>query len=379
MKHAIQVNLIHQIFDAIDRGTPPMAERFTRNDTSAYTSPQRAAREREVLFRNHPIVVGFSSQIPNPGDYLTEDLAPVPIMVVRNTSGELRAFVNICRHRGAKLASGCGHIAKLFSCPYHAWSYDTDGRLVAIPDDYGFDGLDRTASGLVALPVAEKYGLIFVTPTPADNDNNKNPIDIDAMLAGLGDDIDSYGIASMAHQETRVVRRRMNWKLMSDTFWEAYHIKVLHAQNVAPLFVKNLAMFDAFGRNTRYIGVRKSIEKLRDLPQEKWDLIPHTTILMNLFPNTILVMQSDHAEIYRIFPAGVGESVATVSILAVEPSPKWSRTMDLLLGVVDQDFTLGETIQHNFESGALRKVTYGRYENALEHFHRSIREALGEV
>jgi phenylpropionate dioxygenase-like ring-hydroxylating dioxygenase large terminal subunit len=378
MKHSTQVNLIHQIFDAIDRGTPPMAERFTRNDPFAYTSPERAAREREVLFRRHPIVAGFSSQIPNPGDYLTEDHAPVPIMVVRNTSGDLRAFINICRHRGARLVDGCGHTAKLFSCPYHAWSYDSDGRLVAIPDDYGFEGLDRAASGLVALPVAEKYGLIFVTPTPTDN--NKNTIDIDAMLAGLGEDVESYGIGAMAHQETRVVRRRMNWKLMSDTFWEAYHIKVLHAQNVAPLFVKNLAMFDAFGRNTRYIGVRKSIEKLRDLPEEKWDLIPHTTILMNLFPNTILVMQSDHAEIYRIFPAGaqVGESVATISILAPEPSPKWSRTMDLLLGVVDQDFTLGEGIQRNFESGATREVMYGRYENALEHFHRSIREAIGE-
>ena len=354
MKHSTQINLIHQIFDAIDRGTPPMAERFTRNDTSAYTAPDRAAREREVLFRHHPIVAGFSSQIPNPGDYLTEDLAPIPILVVRNTASELRAFVNICRHRGAKLADGCGHTAKLFSCPYHAWSYDTDGRLVAIPDDYGFEGLDRAASGLVALPVAEKYGLIFVTPAPGDS--NKNTIDIDAMLSGLGEDIQSYGIGAMVHQETRVVRRRMNWKLMSDTFWEAYHIKVLHAQNVAPLFVKNLAMFDAFGRNTRYIGVRKSIEKLRDIPEEKWDLIPHTTILMNLFPNTILVMQSDHAEVYRIFPEKhVGESVATISILASEPSPKWSRTMDLLLGVVDQDFTLGEGIQHNFESGAVTK------------------------
>ena len=377
MKHANQVNLIHQIFDSIDRGTPPMAERFTRNDTSAYTSPERAAREREMLFRRHPIVAGFSSNIPNPGDYLTEDLAPVPILVVRNASGELRAFVNICRHRGARLVEGCGHTAKLFSCPYHAWSYDTDGRLVAIPDDYGFDGLDRATSGLVALPVAEKYGLIFVTPTPGDNNN---AIDIDAMLSGLGEDIESYGIGAMTHQETRVVRRRMNWKLMSDTFWEAYHIKVLHAGNVAPLFVKNLAIFDTFGRNTRYIGVRKSIEKLRDLPDEKWDLIPHATILMNLFPNTILVMQSDHAEVYRIFPEKhVGESVATISILAPAPSPKWSRTMDLLLGVVDQDFTLGEGIQHNFESGALSKVTYARYENALEHFHRSIREALGEV
>jgi len=91
-------------------------------------------------------------------------------------------------------------------------------------------------------------------------------------------------------------------------------------------------------------------------------------------------MQSDHAEIYRIFPAGahVGESAVAISILAPEPSPKWSRTMDLLLGVVDQDFTLGEGIQHGFESGAIRKVIYGRYENALDHFHSSIRAALGE-
>ena len=117
MKHATQVNLIHRIFDAIDRGTPPMADRFTRNDTSAYTSPERAAREREVLFRRHPIVAGFSSNIPNPGDYLTEDLAPVPILVVRNASGELRAFVNICRHRGARLVAGCGHTRETIFMP----------------------------------------------------------------------------------------------------------------------------------------------------------------------------------------------------------------------------------------------------------------------
>lgn len=376
MKHATQVELIRSIFEAIDRGVPPMAEHFTRNDPSAYTSLERAARERDVLFRRHPIVAGFSSQIPNPGDYLTEDLAPVPILIVRAADGGLRAFVNICRHRGAKLATGCGSNAKRFSCPYHAWTYDTDGRLVAIPDDYGFEGLDRSLTGLIALPVAEKYGLIWVRPTASD----ALDIDIDAMLGGLGEDIESYGIGSFTHQETRVVRRRMNWKLVSDTFWEAYHIKVLHAPNVGPLFVKNLAMFDPFGRNHRYVGVRKSIEKLRDLPEQKWDIVPHTTLLMNLFPNTILVMQSDHAEIYRAFPStsAVGESVTTISILAPAPSPKWARTMDMLLGVVEQDFEIGEGIQRGFESGAIDKVIYGRYENALDHFHRSIREALGE-
>ena len=117
MKHSTQVQIVHQIFEAIDRGTPPMGARFTRNDTAAYTSSERAAREREVLFRNHPIVAGFSSQIPNPGDYLIEDLAPVPLLVVRNASGELRAFVNICRHRGAKLVGGCGTDARAIFVP----------------------------------------------------------------------------------------------------------------------------------------------------------------------------------------------------------------------------------------------------------------------
>ena len=375
MKHSDQVRLIHRIFDAIDSGHPPMAAEFTRNSTSAYTSHERAAREREVLFRHHPIVVGFSSQIPNAGDFLTEDLAPVPLLVVRTADGSLRAFVNICRHRGARLADGCGSGVSRFSCPYHAWTYDTEGRLIAIPDEYGFEGIDRVATSLVALPVAEEHGLIWAALTPG------GPIDIDKMLAGLGEDIESYGIGAMKHQETRIVRRRMNWKLVSDTFWEAYHIKVLHAKNVGPLFVKNLAIFDAFGRNHRYVGVRKSIEKLRDLPEENWDIVPHATLLMNLFPNTILVMQSDHAEVYRAFPADggrVGESATAISILAPESSPKWARTMELLLGVVEQDFAVGEGIQRGFESGAIRHVNYGRYENALDHFHRAIREALGE-
>src|SRR5260370_4207859 len=220
-----------------------MAEKFTRNDTSAYTSPERAAREREVLFRHHPIVAGFSAQIPGPGDYLTEDLGPVPILIVRAASGEVRAFVNICRHRGAKLVSGCGTAAKRFSCPYHAWTYDTDGHLVAIPDEYGFDGLDRAQSGLMAIPVAEKYGLIYVSATPGDS------IDVDAMLGGLAEDIESYRLGSFAQQGTRVAPRRMNLKVGRDPFWEAYPIKVLRAQNVGPLFVKNLDVFHAFTRH----------------------------------------------------------------------------------------------------------------------------------
>jgi phenylpropionate dioxygenase-like ring-hydroxylating dioxygenase large terminal subunit len=373
MKHYDQVRLIREIFDCIDRGRPALAPEPGRNHASVYTSPVRATRERDVLFRSYPIVAGFSSQVSRPGDYFTEDLTPIPVLVARSADGRLHAFANVCRHRGARVASGCGSGAARFACPYHGWTYDLNGHVAAIPDDYGFEGIDREMHGLAELPVAERFGMVWVRC------GGGGEIEPDAMLARLGAEIESYGIPGMKLQETRVVQRRMNWKLVSDTFWEAYHIKVLHKDNVAPLFIKNLAMFQAFGPNHRYVGVRKSIEKLRDLAEAKWDLVSHATILMNLFPNTVLVMQTDHAEVYRIFPSHdrPGESTTAISILATEPSPKWARTMDLLLGVVEQDFQVGEGIQRSFESGAIREVVYGRYEQALDHFHRSIREALG--
>jgi len=377
MKHATQVRLIREALESIDRGAPPMTEAFTRNDPSAYTSLERARREREILFREYPLVAGFSCRVKKPGDYFTDSLGPTPILVARNDDGQLRAFANICRHRGSRLVEGCGSGAMRFSCPYHAWSYDTDGKLRAIPEEAGFATLDRESRGLMSFPVEEKFGLVWVTPRQGGN------IDIEKHLGGLAEDLASYGIDDFALADQRVVRRKMNWKLVSDTFWEAYHIKVLHKSNIAPMFAKNLALYDGFGLSHRLVGIRNSIEKMRELPESKWELIPHATILMNLFPNTICVMQSDHVETYRVFPVAgnVNESITEISVLAPPAdaeNPKWKKVMDLLIGVVEQDFALGEQIQRNFESGALLEVVYGRYEPALEHFHRSIRMALGE-
>jgi phenylpropionate dioxygenase-like ring-hydroxylating dioxygenase large terminal subunit len=377
MQHEIQVRLIRDALDAIERGAPPMTEAFTRNNPSAYTAPERARREREILFRDYPLVAGFSCRVRKPGDYFTDTLGPTPILVIRNDAGQLRAFANICRHRGSRLVEGCGSGAVRFSCPYHAWSYDTDGKLRAIPEEAGFATLDRENNGLVRFPVEEKFGLVWVTPRVGAT------IDVEKHLGGLAQDLATYGIDDFALAEQRVVRRKMNWKLVSDTFWEAYHIKVLHKSNIAPMFVRNLALYDGFGLCHRLVGIRNSIEKMGALPQSQWDLIPHATILMNLFPNTICVMQSDHLETYRVFPvaSSVNESITEISVLtppADSENPKWKKIMDLLIGVVEQDFAMGEQIQRNFESGILREVRYGRYEAALEHFHRSIREALGE-
>ncbi|MGH7856236.1 MAG: aromatic ring-hydroxylating oxygenase subunit alpha, partial [Candidatus Binatia bacterium] len=367
MKRETQIELIREILRSIDRGSSSLGETFTRNDPRIYTSPERDARERDVLFRRQPLVVGVASELRRPGDYLTESLSPVPILVVRQASGELRAFVNVCRHRGSRLVEGSGTAPRGFTCPYHAWSYEPDGRLADIPDEFGFPGLDRSRQGLIEIPVAERHGLVWVLPEPGGS------FSVDEILRGLGEELDSYGIAGHRVFETRVVRRRMNWKLASDTFWEAYHLKVLHRRTIAKLFLRNIALFHPFGRSHRFVGVRESIVELRGRPETEWDLLPHATILMNLFPNTVLIMQSDHLELFRIFPAPdrVNECAVAVSLLAPgaesgeEHQRRWKQTMDLLMGVLDEDFTNGEAIQRNFETGFPDHVVYGRYENAL--------------
>src|SRR5205814_8681 len=145
--------------------------------------------------------------------------------LVRDRRGAARAFLNVCRHRGAKVAHGCGN-AKAFSCPYHAWSYDLSGKLTFVPDERNFPGLEAERRGLRPLPVAEKHGMIWVIPTPAAD--GATSFDIDPWLGELGPELGGYGLERYHHYETRTLVEPMNWKLVEDTFLEGYHIGFLH-------------------------------------------------------------------------------------------------------------------------------------------------------
>jgi len=205
----------------LDTRTTAMADSVYRNPVSNYTCPQQAARERERLFRRGPINIGLGCLLPNPGDWMTHDYTGVPILLTRRPDGALSASLNVCRHRGARVAEGCGSGAGSFSCPYHGWTYGLDGTLIARPDERSFTGLDRATAGLRTLPVVEKYGMVWVCPTP------ETIFDVDGLLDGLATDFAAYGFDSFHHYETRVLQRRINWKLAVDTFLESYHIGAL--------------------------------------------------------------------------------------------------------------------------------------------------------
>lgn len=381
MQHETQVALARRFFEHMDKGTTTVGAGMTYNDVSIYTDPERFALEKQAFYRDYPIVLGFSCRIPQAGDFVTDDFCGVPVLMVRSRSGDVNAFLNVCRHRGSKVTlEECGTGRKVFTCPYHAWSYDLEGRLAGVPNREGFDGMDFEAHGLTPLPVAEKYGFIWVKPSPGGR------VDPDELLESLAPELASYGLEGWHHFKTVVLRKRMNWKMVVDTFLENHHLNKLHKNSVASIFLPDLGLFDGFGRNHRLMVARTSIDELRSQPEAEWDVVKHTGIAYVLFPNTVFSPQGDHVEIMRVFPDGDRPDRSVMDLAIYTPQPVTSEkgvrhfdsNMKLALKVFEEeDFIIGESIQAGILSGAQEQFTYGIVEPGLDYYHNNIREVLG--
>ena len=379
MRVARQIELLDRLV-GVDVSQPwNYAPASMRNPAAAYTDPERFARERRILFRERPQFVGLSGECARPGAFITADLGGIPIAVLRQEDGSLRAMVNACRHRGATLLEGRGTGGlRRIVCPYHGWTYGSDGTLLQRPGSA--QGFDDVAAGcnLHQRAVAEKYGLIFVHPT------STAPFEVDAVLCGAEQELADYGIADYVHVETRASAWNMNWKLFLDTFTESYHIRFLHKNTIAPYFLCDL-IFDAYGPHPRSIGLRKEVvDQFKEKPRAEWRLLPYSTAQYFLVPNGLLVYQLDHIEVWRVTPVDVGRSELSTSIFApTAPADEkarkyWSKNLDILLDVTGrEDFPLMERIQKNLASGALPELVYGRIEPSLVHLHAAINAAIG--
>ena len=156
-----------------------------------------------------------------------------------------------------------------------------------------------------------------------------------------------------------------------DTFLESYHFAVLHPGTVHPLFFHNVGLFEPFGPHLREVFPRRTITELRERPESDWDLVAHTVVIYVLFPSTVLVMQGDHVEIWRVFPDSnrCDASVIHLDFYIPEPAETesarrhWDRNLDLVLRTVEEeDFPTGEGIQSGFRADAQAEILYGRNE-----------------
>ena len=194
MQHADQVAYIERMLKMVRTNTRDDGPGISHTSVEEYFDQSRYDREVALLFRHHPIVVGFSAQLRKPGDFVTHDETGQPILVARGTDGKLRAFLNVCRHRSASVETKpCGSGKRAFVCPYHGWSYDLTGRLVGITDSAWFGEIDKATHGLRPLAVAEKYGMVWVVPTALE-DGKDAGFDIDSYLGAVVPDLESWNM-----------------------------------------------------------------------------------------------------------------------------------------------------------------------------------------
>lgn len=379
MRHERQVALLKRVAASGEHLQGLHAPASATNAASAYADAARFEMERKLLFRPGPLFFGLSVDLPEPGAYRAMRVDGLPIVVVRQYDGSLGAFVNACRHRGAPLVEPCstGSGMQAFHCPYHAWTYELDGELRARPLSAGAFNDVASNCNLLARPVAEKYGLIFVRP------EGGAAIDVDDVLAGAQDDLGSFALDTYTHIESRTNEWNFNWKLFFDTFSESYHIRTLHRNTLAPMFNSDCVIFESFGKNLLSVGLRADVHDEFGKPEDEWSLLPYGTIQYFLVPNGLVVHQLDHIETWIVEPLSVNKTRTITSVYAPAlPATEKARdhfvkNLDLLLHVTGvEDFSLMQQVQESLDAGAIPEMVYGANEPPLIHFHEQINRAL---
>lgn len=379
MEHDEQIRVLKGLMAHIDAGTNVDAGGIRHNPAESYTSPEIAEREWDRFFRSHPQIIGMSGDLPKINSFATHNDFGVPLLATRDGQGKFRAFANVCRHRGAIVEEAPRGIKKLFSCPFHAWTYSSEGSLVAVPKQEQFGQIDKDCHGLVELPAEEHCGLLWVHPK-ADGQ-----LDVQSLMGGLTPEFTSWDFSRMEHIGEDTYETPMNWKLAIDTFGETYHFGALHKNSLFPFFHGNVQGYDVYGRNHRMALCTRGIDALRDQPEESWHINDGAFPVYYMFPNVQVNVGNATVILVRVYPHenDPNRSLSRVSFYAwpealtggdvtVTELPK--RFAEIIR---DEDYVAAASSHRGLRSGFLKEMVFGRNEPALHHYHNTYRNALG--
>ena len=339
---------------------------------AAYTDPDRYRHEIERVFRRQPIALCLSLELPAPGNYVALELMGVPVLLVRGSDGQARAFLNVCRHRGAQICPHGSGSARVFSCPYHAWTYDDRGALIGRYRGETFGEVDTDALGLTPLPCAERAGLVWGVLTPG------LPLDIDAWLRGMQEPLSGLRLGDW-HLYLQRDLPGPGWKVTLDGYLEVYHHDSVHGRTVGKHTVGNLLVWDTYGPHQRLVFGRRTIGELRDLPETQWEPEKHIRRIHSVFPNlSISGILGDHCLVSQVFPGPTPDTTVTRQTVLCSTPPATDAEREAadvfsamtLQAVQDEDYKIGAGIQAAIRSGANTEFLFGRNEPAVQHYHR---------
>lgn len=371
MKTTEQIELLEELLGLRRDRSAFLDETVERSPAARYSDPDIFAAEKARIFRAAPLAVAHVSEMSEDGAFLRCEVAGAPVILTRDREGEIHAFYNICRHRGARLVDadrGCRH---RFTCPYHAWTWDNQGHLIGVPHQaQGFPDLDKADYGLKRVQVAVRFGWIWV--------QLDGEMDIDAFLAPVADDLKWLGMEDHVIHASDAQDWKANWKIIAEGGLESYHFRVAHAKTVGGLFHDNLSSYQAKGPHIRSVLARNTIDELAEKPRDQWRIRQHTNILYTLFPNVSFLVQSDHIAV--VLSSALAPDLTRMRIVTLVPKEDatedraewWARNHGFTLKTLKEDFLIGEAIQSGLSHGVNDALTFGRFEGALHAFNQIV-------
>ncbi len=352
----------------------------------SYHSPALLELEKEHVFRNHWQIVGHVSDVPGPGDYLTLDVMGERALVVRGKDGVVRAFHNLCRHRGSRVvADRQGTCRNALVCPFHGWVYNLDGTLRGAARPRSFPDLDKTEFGLMPLELEIWMGFIFIRfrtggqPPVAEL---MAPVAAEIAPYRTKDMVPSYGIWT---QTTPV-----NWKSVRDVDNEGYHVAMAHpalqdlygSTYFDEPFVNGVSR--SFATYNPQAGRRWSVRNYMRIAPEAAHLPEHLRkawIYYGLFPNAVIAVTPESAQFYQEFPLSTGETLLRGAIYRYRDESRQQAAARYLAFRIDRD-TMAEDVQLSVWSNEsmLSEAFKGFYLSDLEFgvrtHHDHLRAAL---
>jgi Rieske 2Fe-2S family protein len=335
-----------------------------------YTSPAVFAAEQDQIFESTWFCAARSGELAAPGQFKTVQIGRESVLVVRGKEGTLRAFLNVCRHRGAMLCTEpAGEVKRSLQCPYHAWTYALDGKLVAAPNmaslkDASGAGIDRYRYGLVPVALTEWLGYAWVCLADDPPSFSEQVVGETTRRLGDASAIDHYGIEQLSVGRRVVYDVAANWKLIVENFMECYHCATIHPEltEVLPEFAKGLAAQYYVGHGAEFasevsgftIDGSAGFDTLPGVTDEQdrryYAITVKPTVFINLVP--------DHVIFHRMYPMAPDRTIVECDWLytpdVVADGRDVSRSVELFHRVNQQDFEACERTQPAMSSRAYR-------------------------
>jgi Rieske 2Fe-2S family protein len=321
-----------------------------------YSDPNMFELEQQNIFEAMWFCAVRSSELSGPGVFRTVTVGRESVILTRTRQGVLRGFFNVCRHRGARLCTeGAGQVKRAFQCPYHAWTYDLEGKLVAAPNLTRMPDVDRDAYGLRQVHVREWLGYVWVCL--ADEPPSFEQQVVGDVRDRLGDvtAIDNYRVDSLelGHRETYDVAA--NWKLIIENFMECYHCATIHPEltEVLPEFADGLAAQYFVGHGAQFgeeiqgftVDGSDGLDRLPGVSGDQDRRYYAITVRPQVFVNLV----PDHVILHRMFPLSPSRTVVECDWLylsdVVAGGRDLSHSVELFHRVNRQDFDACERCQ----------------------------------